>query len=82
MSNRVVASYENREADHCVDIFVRPDGSHGFEEWRREPEDPGKWYRARYHDAAVYASVLEAIEDARRKVVWFGELPMPDISKL
>jgi len=82
MADRVIASYENPERDHCVDVFVRDDGSFGFEEWRREPEDPGQWYRARYYSAAVFASAALAVEEARRKVAWFAELPPPDISLL
>ncbi|HEY2564091.1 MAG TPA: hypothetical protein VGI44_10300, partial [Acidimicrobiales bacterium] len=30
-----------RMADRCVDIFSRPDGTFGFEEFRRDPEDMG-----------------------------------------
>lgn len=75
MSDRVVDSIENLEKDHCVDIFIRDDGTYGFEEWRREPEDPGKWYRARYYAAAVYPSAAAAAADARLKVEWFGALP-------
>jgi len=27
--------------DRCVDVFARPDGTFGFEEFRRDPEDMG-----------------------------------------
>lgn len=37
----VLASLENEEHDRCIDLFRRPDGSHGFEEFRRDPEDAG-----------------------------------------
>jgi len=82
MADRVIASFENPEKDHCVDVFVRDDGSYGFEEWRREPEDPGKWYRARYYAAAVFETAAAAVEEARRKVVWFAQLPPPHLSGL
>jgi 8-oxo-dGTP diphosphatase len=39
MSNKVLASLENSYGDYCVDIFTRPDGSFGFEEHRRDPEE-------------------------------------------
>lgn len=78
MSTTLVASYENPERDRCVDVFARDDGSFGFEEWRREPEDPGNWYRARYHAATSYASAAEAISEARAKVPWFGALAPTD----
>ena len=75
MADRVVDSIENLEKDHCVDIFVCDDGSFGFEEWRRVPEDPGNWSRARYYAAAVHASPDAARADARLKVEWHGALP-------
>jgi hypothetical protein len=30
----VLASLENEAHDRCVDVFERPDGSYGFEEFR------------------------------------------------
>ena len=35
----VFTSIENLEHDRCVDLFRRPDGSYGFEEFRRDVED-------------------------------------------
>jgi hypothetical protein len=37
----VFLSIENAEHDRCVDVFSRPDGTHGFEEFWRDPEDRG-----------------------------------------
>jgi len=67
----VVTSFENPEKDHCVDIFVRADGSYGYEEWRREPEDPGRWFRTRFYAAAIFATPELAIADAKARVAWF-----------
>jgi hypothetical protein len=39
----VFASLENPERNRCADLFLRPDGSCGFEEFRRDPEDTGAW---------------------------------------
>jgi hypothetical protein len=39
----VFDSIENAEHDRCVDCFSRPDGSFGFEEFRRDVEDGGAW---------------------------------------
>lgn len=72
--NTVVDSFENPERNCCVDIFMRADGTFGYEEWRREPEDPGRWFRARYFSAAVFASAGLAIADACRQVAWFDGL--------
>jgi hypothetical protein len=37
----VLVSYQTVDASRCVDIFSRPDGTFGFEEFRRDPEDRG-----------------------------------------
>ena len=74
----VLESVENGERDRCVDIFRRPDGSFGFEEWRREPEEPGRWFRARYHSHLVFASQAAAVAAAKAGVGWFGALGPAD----
>lgn len=71
MECTVVESFENAHKDHCVDVFRRADGTYGYEEWRREPEDPGRWYRTRYFSAAVFVNPELAIADASLKVAWF-----------
>ena len=72
MSFVVVASFENAEKTRCVDIFVRPDGSYGFEEWRREPEDPGTWHRVGCYAGEGHATQAEATAAAKCKVAWFN----------
>jgi len=42
--NKVVRSINFEGALHCVDIFRRPNGSFGFELYRRDPEDGRGWY--------------------------------------
>jgi hypothetical protein len=44
----VFTSIENFDHDKCVDLFSRPDGSFGFEEFRRDPEDRGEWTPVKY----------------------------------
>ena len=57
----VVDSIENPEADRCVDLFRRPDGSFGFEEFRRDVEDGGRWTPTAYYCYKSFQS-----EDAAR----------------
>jgi len=52
----VFTSIENFEHDRCVDLFSRPDGSFGFEESRRNPEDGGEWTPVQYYSGSAYAS--------------------------
>lgn len=66
----VVDSVENAEHDRCVDLFRRPDGSFGFEEFRRDVEDAGTWTPVAYYSAAAYASQAAAVGAAVKAVAW------------
>ena len=67
---RVQDSIENDERSRCVDLFERPDLSWGFEEWRREPEDPGNWWRVGNHAGMRFANRDLALAEALRRVAW------------
>ena len=69
----VFDSIENGQHDRCVDLFRRPDGSFGFEEFRRDVEDAGAWTPVAYYSRAAYASNEAALEVAMTRVVWLGE---------
>ncbi|HTR83657.1 MAG TPA: hypothetical protein VMI56_04205 [Reyranella sp.] len=68
----VFVSVENAEHDRCVDFFARPDGSFGFEEFRRDVEDAGEWTPVHYHSGVAYASPAEALATAERRVAWLA----------
>ena len=70
----VFVSVENSEHDRCVDIFSRPDGSHGFEEFRRDIEDGGRWTPVQYYSGVAYVSSAAALETAERCVPWLGDI--------
>ena len=69
----VFDSIENAQHDRCVDLFSRPDGSFGFEEFRRDVEDAGAWTPVAYYSAAAYASKDEASSAAVKAVAWLAE---------
>ena len=69
----VFDSIENGQHDRCIDLFRRPDGSFGFEEFRRDVEDAGAWTPVAYYSGAAYASNEAALEVAIARVVWLGE---------
>lgn len=72
----VLASSENAEADRCVDIFLRPDGSFGFEEFRRDHEDRGAWMPVRYFAVIGHATCDDALDAACGAVPWLaGAVP-------
>jgi hypothetical protein len=68
----VVASPSTPNADRCVDIFSRPDGTFGFEEFRRDPEDMGTW--TAYYSEREYATAEDALAAARNSVRWLGDV--------
>jgi hypothetical protein len=70
----VFVSVENSEHDRCVDLFFRPDGSFGFEEFRRDVEDGGLWAPVQYYSGVAYASSTEALDAAERRVSWMADI--------
>jgi hypothetical protein len=66
----VLTSIDNPEHDRCVDVFARPDGSFGFEEFRRDVEDRGAWTPVQYYAGAEYPTAAEALAVAERNVAW------------
>lgn len=68
----VLRSIENAEHDRCVDLFRRPDGSFGFEHFRRDVEDAGLWTAVAYHSGRAYGSEAEAFAAAARAVSWLA----------
>jgi hypothetical protein len=74
----VVASIENVGHDRCVDLFRRPNGTYGFEEFRRDVEDAGAWTPVAYFSHASWPSQDAATAAAIRAVPWLpAALPCP-----
>jgi hypothetical protein len=80
----VFVSIENPEHDRCVDLFSRPDGSFGFEEFRRDHEDAGEWTPVRYYTGSIFASQASALDAAFSSVTWLRDavLDNPSLSHL
>lgn len=68
--NLVLQSIETADGDRCVDIFRRPDGSFGFEGYRRDAEDLSGWFRVTQFGDQRYASEREALIAANRVFPW------------
>lgn len=68
----VIESIEDETATQCVDIFRRTDGSFGFEHFRRDPEDQGRWTPVAYYSAARFDDEPSARRSAQSCVVWLG----------
>ncbi len=68
----VLESIENGEHDRCVDLFRRPDGTWGFEEFRRDAEDAGAWTPVAYYSARSFPTRQATLAAATRAVAWLS----------
>ena len=57
----------------CVDVFQRPDGSFGFDEFRRDPEDGRGWFSIGYHGADRFTTAQAALCEAKLRVGWLDD---------
>jgi hypothetical protein len=69
-ANKVTRSIETPDGGRCVDLFRRPDGSFGFEEYRRDLEDGNGWFPIGFHAEAPFVSEAAALAEARLRVGW------------
>lgn len=70
--NTVIKSVNSPDGTLCVDVFRRPDGSFGFDEFRRDPEDARGWYSIGHHSDAVFTSDTDAWSAAQSSVGWLS----------
>jgi hypothetical protein len=66
----VLTSIETDDGLRCVDLFRRLDGTFGYEEFRRDPEDRGAWTPMRFASALKYASLDDARAAATAAIAW------------
>lgn len=78
MSKRIDSSWvvfnsiENDAHNRCVDLFQRPDGTFGFEEFRADVEDAGAWTPVGYYSVLVHSSKEAALNAAINAVAWLA----------
>ena len=72
---RVVRSIEAIDGLRCVDVFARSDGSFGFEEYRRDPEDRSGWRPVGGFVALRYGSYGDALKRAQASIHWLTDVP-------
>ncbi len=69
----VLRSIETEDGMRCVDIFRRDDGSFGFDEYRRDPEDSRGWQTAGGYGGKRYTTQDQALDGAIACVPWLRE---------
>ena len=65
-------SFEDDSGTFCVDTFCRPDGSHGFELFRRDAEDQGRWTILNLYASTRFSTREDARAAAVRAVPWLN----------
>ena len=66
MKRTVLASLETTDGTQCVDFFVRPDGSFGFEHYRADLDGAGRWQSLNKFSHLVFATGDEALCSAKQ----------------
>ena len=66
----VLQSLETDDGLRCVDLFRRLDGTFGYEEFRRDPEDCGVWTPVSFASGLSYPSLENARSAAAAAVKW------------
>ena len=66
----VIESIETPDGDRCVGVFRRADNTYGFEEYRRDLEDPRGWFPIAHHRDTIYQNEADARAAAKAKVSW------------
>ncbi len=69
----VVKSINAAGEDRCVDLFRRPDGTFGFEEYRRDVEDQRGWFAIGFYGDKTFDTEMAALGAAIAAVSWLGE---------
>jgi hypothetical protein len=72
-TNKVIRSINLDGETICVDIFLRPDGTYGFDQFRRDPEDGRGWYSIGHHGSAIFKTFDLALADAKIRVSWLSD---------
>jgi len=72
--NVVIRSYNLDGDSQCVDIFRRPDGTCGFEEYRRDPEDGRGWFAIGDYSSRSFDGESDAVASAKTSISWFASV--------
>lgn len=70
MKSRVLASWEDPNGLHCIDILAHVDGTFGYVLCRRDPEDGHGWRHVGDPDGPRFAKRSAAEAAAREIAEW------------
>lgn len=71
---KAIISLEDADGLRCVDILEDGDGCFHFKEFRRDPEDGGRWTLVADYSAHSYTGSDEALRAAADAIPWLAAL--------
>jgi hypothetical protein len=71
----VLTSIPSADQSLCVDLFEDPAGGFGFESFRSDPEDGGRWTVIGGFAGSRFESRSAAAQAARAAVTWLDQDP-------
>ena len=69
-TNKVWKSIETFDGSRCVDFFMRPDQTFGFEEYRRDAEDFSGWFVIGDFSSRIFINKMDSVEVASKSIPW------------
>lgn len=72
MKSTVLASLETPDGAHCIDFFLREDGTFGFEQYRAEHDGASRWQSLGKYAQLSFVSGEEALRVAKERVPWLN----------
>ena len=70
---KVLDSFETADGIRCVDIFIREDGTYGFAEYRRDPENGSRRFTLRDFSGQVFGTREQALNAAQESIQWLSQ---------
>ncbi len=72
--NKALRSINTPDGGRCVDIFMRPDDTFGFEEFRRDAEDLSGWFPIGGHGDRSFTTAEATFRQALAAVPWLKDV--------
>ena len=69
----VLTSINLPDGNRCVDLFARPDGTFGFEEYRRDIEDARGWFAVGFFGDLTFDNEDDALRAAQSRIPWLKD---------
>ena len=66
----VIKSIHNNNQTQCIDIFLQHNGNFAFQEFRRDIEDPIKWFQVSSLTETTYSDISQLENYLRKHFNW------------